>query len=173
MTLLLAGAAKAQAEVSVRIGVGSEWPVHPDYHRNYWARRYYRPYRAVRIAPVVVTPAPYYAGYPYPVYVPAPPPVVQSPPQYGAPESTGSYGSDLANLNEKLSRLRGVVQRQNQKGSIPQDQYNRFMNTLDGIERDEHARAFDRGGNLAPEDFADLYRRLDQAGEDIEIALAV
>ena len=161
LCLLVVGAPTAQAAVSVHIGIGG-WPVYGGYYSN-WEHREHRSCREA--TPVVVAPADYYGGYPYPVYVP-----VQAPP--AAPALSGDHGADFANLNAKLSRLRGMVQRQQQTGSLSQDQYDRFMNTLDGIEHDEHARAYDRGGNLETEDFADLDRRLDQAGQDIEIALA-
>ena len=161
--IVVASAVVSQASVSVQIGVG-DWSHYGAYYggRGY---RHYRPYRAVAVAPVVIAPTPYYGGYAYPVYAPVPPRPVNT-------SFSGDYGTDLADVNGKLSRLRGVVHRQNQKGSISQDQYNRFMNALEGVEHDEHARAFDRGGNLTPDDLADLSRRLDQTGEDIEIALS-
>jgi hypothetical protein len=163
--VMMAGPAVSFADVSVRFAVGNRWGSRPWY--GYGHRRYPRGY----YSPVVIAPSPVYVAQPY--YVPAPAyyapvPVVQP----VAPPSTGDYGDDLANLHEKMSRLRNLLERQIQKGGIPQDQYNRYMDTLDGISHDERVKAFDRGGNLNPDDFADLYRRLDQVSEDIEIALA-
>jgi len=167
LAVLLGSAALSHADVRFRLSVRDDWHDHdwdhprhnPYYYLPYYRHPWVRPYRPVYVAPVVVT---------QPVYVPAP--VVEQP--VPAAPLTGDYGTDLANLNQKLYRLRAVLARQDQKGQITPDQYNRFMNTLDGIEHDEHARAYDRGGNLTAGDFADLYRRANQAGEDIEIALA-
>ncbi len=156
LTPLLVRPLHAQAEVFVGVGIGDR-PVHErsyGYYR-YPVYRHHRHYQPVIVSPVVA-PAPHYGGYAYPVYVPP------APPPQPVQQFSGNYAEDLAGLNEKLSRLRSVVQRQNQKGSISQAQYDRFMNALDGI---------DRGGNLTSDDLTDLYRRLDQTGEDIEIAL--
>lgn len=164
--LLLASAINASAEVSVRItaGHGHQRAHYAPYRPvpvYYAPRRFYpyyvhRPhfYRSVVVAPVVV---------PQPVYVE--PPVVNS-------AVSGNYGQDLAALRERLNRLRSVVEKQKDKGGIPHASYDRFASTLDGIEHDLQVRAYDRNGTLRPEDFADFSRRLDQANEDVQIALA-
>jgi hypothetical protein len=132
--------------------------------RSFWGRPYYRPYAyhhyrpAYYYAPVVVEPPPVYVA----------PPVAQSP----SYSSNGNYGADLAQLHEKMSRLRGVLQHQTQTGQITPEENDRLTRSLEGIEHDEHARAYDRGGNLAAEDFYDLSRRLDQVNEDMQVALA-
>ncbi len=166
LTAFLVRPVQAESHLYVGFGIGDRpAPRQGHYGYRYPVYRHYRPHHTVVVSPYVVAPAPYYGGYAYPVYVPT------TPPPAPVQQFSGNYPQDLAGLHEKLSRLRSVVQRQNQKGSISQAQYDRFMNTLDGIEHDEHVRAFDRGGNLNTDDLTDLYRRLDQAGEDIEIAL--
>ncbi len=169
--LMLRVPAVSYAEVGVQVSIGdSGYPRHwdrprrgpydvPPYFRRSRESHFHHPVYAY---PLVVTQPAY---YPSPVMVEPPVPSVVVP-------LTGDYGTDHANFNQKLSRLRAVLQRQNQAGQLTSDQYNGFMDTLDGIEHDAHAWAYDRGGNLTPDDFAELYRRLNQADEDIEIALA-
>ena len=165
LAAILMASAQARAEVTVRLGFDSR----PAPHRSQ-----YVPNRSHRYFPYYTR---YHAPYPYPRPV-ATPLVVAYVPAAPAPVSpalaswSGNYGADFAHLNEKLSRLRAVVHRQHEKEIFSTETYNRFMTLLEGIEHDEHARAFDRGGNLSNEDFADLHRRLDQANEDIQIALA-
>jgi len=152
-----------QADTSISIRLGDDRHQEGDHRhegdtdrRGYWAydrdgnRRYYRRRRIVEGVPMVIAPVP----------------------QTMVTGLTGDYGTDLANLNGKLARLRAIVQRQKKNESFSQDQYDGFMNVLDGIEHDEHARAFDEGGNLDPETLSDLLHRVDQASEDIQIALA-
>jgi len=166
---------RAAAEVSVTFSSGHWRGSYRDGRGHRYAPVYYaprrfgfhhywpRPYRVVEVAPVVV-PQPVYVQSPY-VEVPAPAAPSRS-------SLSGDYGKDIAELHERIYRLRKLVERQKQKGGVTTDQYNRFMNAIDSVEHDEHARAYDRGGNLESEDFADLYRRLDQTSEDIELALA-
>jgi hypothetical protein len=160
----------ADVHVGVQLGFsdqfhhGNRWDYAP--YRNSYVRHPWRhPYRpAYFYQPVTVVPAPVYVA---PAYVPAPPPPAYAPPS----AYSGDYGTDLAALHEKLYRLRAVLQKQNSQGAMSREQYDRFMNQLDGIEHDEHARSYDRGGYLGQEDFADLHRRADQVDVDLMVAL--
>ncbi len=166
--LLVTGVAEARTDITVGFSSGHDRPSHYRHHRPqryapvyYAPYRYYHPhaYRPYRYSHVTVSPI----VIPQPVYV-------QPPVSYSA--LSGNYGQDLATFREKLNRLRSVVQKQKDKGGIPQPSYDRFMSTLDGLERDVQARSYERGGTLKSEDFADFFRRLDQANEEVQIALA-
>jgi hypothetical protein len=166
---LLGASSEVRADVSIRVGVNhghhhghGGWRDHHrhwDHHRHHshWrhhGRHHHIPsYRYVTIHPVVV---------PQPYYVPAPTTVPLS----------GNYGQDLADFKERHTRLRTLVQRQRDKGGIGHDDYDRFMIALDGLEREQRERSFNRGGNLTPQDFQELHRRLDQIDEDIERILS-
>src|SRR5262245_59530821 len=131
VSLLPILAAPAPAEVAIHIGLG--YRDSPDHHRDYRHRRHQRHHFAQPPVPVF---------YPYPVYVaPPPPPVALMP-------FTGNYGNDIVTITAKLSTLRELVNRQRQKEALSPQQYDHFMDALDGIEHDQHARAFDRGGDL-------------------------
>lgn len=161
----------AQAETRFRISIGNDYS-RTDYRRDnrrpYRGHNHYRPYyetyrpwRSQRV--VYVNPAPVVVQQP----------VVVAPPQpvYTAPLS-GDYGSDWSDLHSRVARTRTIVQRQHEKDILSASEYSRLIDTLDGITNGARERAYDRGGNLRSEDFAEFYRRLDQANEDIQIALA-
>ncbi len=166
--LLMTGVAEARTDITVGFSSGHDRHSHYRHHRPqryapvyYAPYRYHHPhnyrpygYRHVNVTPIVV---------PQPIYVP-------SPESY--PALSGNYGQDLGTFREKLNRLRLVVEKQKDKGGIPQPSYDRFMSTLDGIERDLQARLYERGGTLKSEDFSDFFRRLDQANEEVQMALA-
>jgi hypothetical protein len=176
---LLAGAVSmASADVAVGVSVRSRekpeyrgaysyssMPTHPHAAYNYPAyrhhhrshhhrhhRHYAREYRPVYVAPIV---------YSQPVYI-----------QQPSTPSDVNYAADIATLRDRMARLRSITENQYNNSQIDKTEYDRFMQTLDGIDRDQKQRAFNRGGNMASYDFDELNRRLDQLDEDIEIALA-
>jgi len=157
----------ANAETRFRISIGNDrhydhHSVRHDYRRPSYRPHYstYRPWRPARVVytqPVIVRER---------VYVAPPPPPVQ------VSELTGEYATDWSNLHTRVTRLRNVVERQHEKDILSRSQHDRLMDSLDSITRDARARAYDRGGNLRREDFAEFYRRLDHTNEDLTIALA-
>jgi hypothetical protein len=179
LAALLAGsAALAYADTSIGVSIRSgEKPrssVHYHSHSipsHPHAAYVYRPYRSAPNHHRDHAHRPHYVRHHQPVYVVSP--VVVPAPVYVQPESpVNNYGNEFAEFRERLSRLRAVAEAQQKSGQLEQSEYDRFMQELDGIEREQRERSFNRGGNLSSGDFADLYRRLDQIDEDIEVALA-
>lgn len=158
-------ASPANAETRFRISVGNDRHYDHRQDRHDYRRPYYRPYystyRPWRPARVVYT---------QPVIVREQ--VIVAPPPVQVSELTGDYATDWSTLHTRVARLRSVVVKQHEKDSLSRSQHDRLMDSLDSITRDARARAYERGGNLRSDDFVEFYRRLDQANEDVQIALA-
>ncbi len=163
-------AASAHSEASFAIRIGDEnhdrWE-HREYRdsRNYYGdycgpRAYPRHpyYRSYVVAPLVVAPAPYYAGYPYPVT-----PI---------PARTGNYGQDVSDFRSRMTTLSKLLNRQKQAGTLSSDQVERFIQELNSIDREARDRSYNNGGNLTDNDLDDLSHRVEEARNDIETALA-
>jgi hypothetical protein len=160
--LFFTGTAEAGTDVSVSFSSGHRH--HPRHHyRPHPHVAYYAPHRYPRYHR--------YGGHPYRSVVVVPQPVYVNQP-VPAPPLSGNYGQDLADFRERLNLLRAIVQKQKDSGVLALDAHDRFMSALDGIERDQQARSYNRGGTMHLDDFAELYRRLDETDADIERALA-
>lgn len=166
--LLAGGLAEAGVSAGVEYNSGRPWR---HARRSYPYRTYYSAYHgyypwAYRPVRPVVVRSPIIVGEPYVLERTVSPIYINNPD--GMEHNTRMrYQEMLGELHSRMYDYRSLLDRQVEKGGISQIQYERHVQTLNGIGNDERGKTTANNGRLSTAQIEDLDRQVDNLERQI------